>query len=346
MQWLMDYISRRKNKKTKIYKAAELADGETRDIMLAKQDAPINERGVTAAMMIEHWRTYGQFDKLEAGYAEPSQSAEALCAGCMFFIRAPWGESDTCQIVTGNIVWYGTCKLRIDANEQSKIVYAEEIGEYAAKAEDVKVVAPAAKAAKVKKQFRVVVTPMDEFVGGTFVAKSLGDGVTEISGRLSSGAQAVYAYTLGDGWTAERAAEYVAKSAAAAEVTEEESVSFEVPITKRDEAKRIVYGVVLQPDVEDLHGDIVSAEEIEKACHTYTAYCRKVNDQHADAIRADVVENYIAPVDFAADNGVVVKKGSWVQGTKIFDDAMWLAIQSGERTGYSYEGWARRTQVA
>lgn len=441
MQWLMDYISRRKNKKTKIYKAAALPDGEMRDIMLAKQDSPVNERGLSADVLIQHWREYGQFEKLEAGYAEPSQSADALCAGCMFFLRNPWGESDTCQIVTGNVTWYGTCKLRIDANEQARIVYAAEIGEYAEKAErkaralpvsltggvsddkwdgpaavadmdiaalkkgalafvggdadsksnyklpyrgaDGKINAGAvraikaviggarggvdlpegiraaveanadklmrhveAKTEKVKKQFRAVVTSMDKFAGGTFVAKALGDGVTEISGRLSSGAQAVYAYTLGDGWTAERAAEYVAKSAAGAEISEEEFVSIDIPIAKRDDAKRIVYGVVLQPDVEDLHGDIVSADEIEKACHAYTAYCRKVNDQHADEIKADVVENYIAPLDFVSDGGAIVKKGSWVQVTKVFDDAMWAAIQSGERTGYSYEGWARRTPVA
>lgn len=346
MKWLTDIIDRRKNKKTMTYKSVALPDGETRAIMVSKSDAPQNAMGMSAGMMLEHWRMYGGFDKLEAGYAEPSLDAAALCAGCMFFLRNPWGVSDTCQMVNGNIVWYGTCKLRIDANEQAAIVYAEDIGDYAEKAKDAKdAKARALPAAKTKKQYRITVNPMDKFVGGSFVAKSLADGVTCIEGRLASGSTAVYAYTMADDTALARGRAMIDKEAAQT-VEVEEFVSFEIPIAKRDEEKRIVYGVVMQPDVEDLHSDIMSADDIEKACHTYTAYCRKVNDQHDAPIRADVVENYIAPVDFKADNGSVVKKGSWVQATKIFDDKMWAMVKSGERTGYSYEGWGMRTPVA
>jgi len=441
MKWLMDIVDRRKSKKTLVYKADALPDGETRTTMIAKADAPTNAMGMSAGTLIEHWRMYGSFTKIECKYSEPATDATTLCAGCMFFIRQPWSESDSCQICSGACAWYGTCNMRIDANEQAAIVYAEDIGEYAEKAKDAKARAlPVAlsggvsedkwdgaamvaemdaamlkkcclafvggdtdkkgnyklpyreaggkinaaavraikavlggarggvelpesiradveanadklmahvktKATSTKKQYRITINPMESFVGGSFVAKSLADGVTEISGRLSSGGAAVYAYTMADDAALARGRAMIDKEATQT-VEVEESVSLEIPIAKSDAEKRIVYGVVMQPDVEDLHGDIMSADDIEKACHTYTAYCRKVNDQHDAPIKADVVENYISPVDFIADNGSVVKKGSWVQVTKVVDDKMWAMIQSGERTAYSYEGWGVRTAVA
>ena len=115
---------------------------------------------------------------------------------------------------------------------------------------------------------------------------------------------------------------------------------------KSEDEQRLVFGVVYEPDVEDSHGDTMTAAEIEKACNLYGATMQVVNKQHGEDVAVDVVQNYIAPADFIADNGVTVKKGTWLQVMKVHDDSLWAKIKSGEMTSYSFEGYAIRTPVA
>lgn len=118
----------------------------------------------------------------------------------------------------------------------------------------------------------------------------------------------------------------------------------DLPINKVDSDKRLVTGVVLEPDTVDSQGDIVSAEVIEEAAHNFLS---RYNQQTQLGIMHSVfgklgielVESYIAPVDFAL-NGVDVKKGTWIITTKILDDALWEKVKKGEITGYSVGGTA------
>lgn len=115
-------------------------------------------------------------------------------------------------------------------------------------------------------------------------------------------------------------------------------------ITKADDPKKLVYGVVYEPDVEDTHGDIMTADEIEKAVHGFMsnlaiAKGAVMDTQHDfDPGVGDVVECYVAPVDFEMGEETI-KKGSWVLVTKANDD-IWNKIQDGEVTGYSMAGTA------
>jgi hypothetical protein len=112
--------------------------------------------------------------------------------------------------------------------------------------------------------------------------------------------------------------------------------------------KRIVIGVVLEPEpfdgAGDAHDETYSAEEIERACHVYCASYRNLNDSHGRFIssdRAAVVEVYIAPCDLEI-GGSQIKKGSWVQAAKIYDDELWGRALSGELGAWSIEGYAAR----
>lgn len=115
-------------------------------------------------------------------------------------------------------------------------------------------------------------------------------------------------------------------------------------IAKADDEKKLVYGVVYEPDAEDTHGDIMTAAEIEKAVHGFMsnlaiAKGAVMDTQHDfDPGVGDVVECYIAPVDFEL-NGETILKGSWVLVTKASEE-IWKQIQSGEITGYSMAGTA------
>lgn len=110
-------------------------------------------------------------------------------------------------------------------------------------------------------------------------------------------------------------------------------------IAKADDAQRLVYGIVYEPNVADAHGDYMTPAEIEKAAHGFLKDAREIDKQHDfQGGVGEVVESYIAPSDFEM-GGEVIKKGSWVLVTKASDE-IWEQIQKGEITGYSMAGTA------
>lgn len=154
------------------------------------------------------------------------------------------------------------------------------------------------------------------------------------------------------------------------------------------EPMRYTLGIVYEPDVVDAHDDFATAPEIEKACHNYmrllTAQGNAVVKAAGDILEAlikaepgdeieidlpaddvekrgvgvqhlvrgddlgDVVENYIAPVDFdlPQDDGTVehVAKGTWLQGI-VWCAPVWKMVESRELDGYSLEGTAVKVKV-
>lgn len=122
-----------------------------------------------------------------------------------------------------------------------------------------------------------------------------------------------------------------------------------VRIAKVDEEKRLVYGVVLEPDVEDKDGDVVSKEDLELAAHRYLYQRRGIGLQHLAAAPATVrpVESYIAPCDFSYPENPdhVIRKGSWVLVGHIPDETIWKAVQDDVFTGWSIEGTGVRTPL-
>jgi hypothetical protein len=111
---------------------------------------------------------------------------------------------------------------------------------------------------------------------------------------------------------------------------------------KRDDAKRLVYGVVYEPHVEDADGEFSIPEEITKSAHRFLADYRVMKVQHLTKNdQIEPVESYIAPVDFEM-NGEMVKAGSWVLVSRVLDDEVWGLVVKGELTGYSMGGYATR----
>ncbi|PFV81792.1 hypothetical protein COL05_13155 [Bacillus sp. AFS059628] len=122
----------------------------------------------------------------------------------------------------------------------------------------------------------------------------------------------------------------------------EEQPNFEKPvkvIKSDDEAERLVYGIVYEPDTIDAHGDFADAKTIEKAAHEFMLKYRQIDKNH-DFVAGvgEVVESYIAPADMSL-NGETVKKGTWILTTKA-DKETWEAIKKGEFQGYSLAGVA------
>ncbi len=101
--------------------------------------------------------------------------------------------------------------------------------------------------------------------------------------------------------------------------------------------KQILYCVVLAPDVEDLQGDVVDAETIEKAAHEYLKDFSTVGFMHATEAHASVVESFVAPVDMDV-NEQRITKGSWVIAIQVHDPELWAGVKDGTYTGVSIGG--------
>ena len=120
-------------------------------------------------------------------------------------------------------------------------------------------------------------------------------------------------------------------------------VEFDVRVLKEDDSpKKLLYGVVYEPDSVDAHGDMMIGEEIEKTAHEFMIHYRNVDSEHnLIAGAGQVVESYIAPADMEIGKSAV-KKGSWILVTKATDE-IWQDYVNGDITGYSMFGIARTT---
>lgn len=106
--------------------------------------------------------------------------------------------------------------------------------------------------------------------------------------------------------------------------------------------QRLVYGIVYEPDEVDSQGDSASAEEIERAAHSFAKNGWLVGQMHMEkAEDVTVVESFIAPVNFSYEGSSdVIKKGSWVMVSHVENDEIAQKIEDEEYTGYSMAGLA------
>ena len=93
--------------------------------------------------------------------------------------------------------------------------------------------------------------------------------------------------------------------------------------------------IAMLPDSVDLHGDFTSAEEVRKAMESFNKSAKRTNLFHlAMSDSFEVLESYLAPVDFML-NDEFVAKGTWLMTLQIKDDSLWSLIKSGEVNGIS-----------
>lgn len=121
-----------------------------------------------------------------------------------------------------------------------------------------------------------------------------------------------------------------------------------IRIVKADEERseeRYVFGVVLVPDEPDSQGDIYDATEVRKAAHSFMEHFGgdtfKIMHDGKAVDGVVVLETYLSKVEERhADE--VFPVGTWFLATRVENDDLWAAIQSGAFTGYSMGGTALR----
>jgi hypothetical protein len=110
---------------------------------------------------------------------------------------------------------------------------------------------------------------------------------------------------------------------------------------------RYVLCAVLVPEEVDAQGDIYSADEIRKAAWGFVRNSRNIGLNHQGVVgpdRAAMVESFVTPVDVEVE-GTLFKAGTWIMGIQIDDNALWAKVKSGELTGLSIGGWAKKNPI-
>lgn len=107
--------------------------------------------------------------------------------------------------------------------------------------------------------------------------------------------------------------------------------------------ERFVLGIVLEPEVVDAQGDIYSPEEIRQAAHRFMEEFGGLGFMHRMRVNGQVkvLESYVSPVDFTLGDATV-RKGTWLLAVRILSDTIWEQVKTGELTGFSIGGSARR----
>lgn len=136
--------------------------------------------------------------------------------------------------------------------------------------------------------------------------------------------------------------------------SEEADILWEGEISKMDTDKRQVFGwasvvEVNGEPVHDLQGDIISADEIEKAAYTYVQKSRKGGDNHRrngdePHHASDMIESMMFTPEKIEKMGLApgsVPTGWWV-GYQVHDDDLWQEVKKGKRTNFSIHGRGKR----
>ena len=112
-----------------------------------------------------------------------------------------------------------------------------------------------------------------------------------------------------------------------------------IDFVKVEEERRLVTGIVIEPEVEDTYGDIISEIEIEKAMIRFMEGSPEILVEHKPDSKPKVaiIENWIVR-EGRVIGEQFIRAGTWLMTTKILDNKVWEMIKSGELTGYSFRG--------
>ena len=135
------------------------------------------------------------------------------------------------------------------------------------------------------------------------------------------------------------------------------------PILKIDGDEHIVKMIVLEPEVVDNHGHVVSEEEIQSAMYLWMEQYKNTEVMHRDRAgnlfpmeekilgpdddlwkhgwnnEFAILECYQSPIDYF-EGDEIVRKGSWVLTLRVNDENIWQKIKNKELTGASIGGHA------
>ncbi|WP_129596023.1 XkdF-like putative serine protease domain-containing protein [Anaerophilus nitritogenes] len=125
---------------------------------------------------------------------------------------------------------------------------------------------------------------------------------------------------------------------------QEPTLEKETPILKVQDDKKLVTGIVYEPDTVDSQNEFMKADAIEKAAHKFMEDYRNIDKNHTfNNENVSVVESFVTKGDTKIGD-TSIKKGTWVMTTKVNDDKLWEDVKKGNIKGYSMGGVGKKIE--
>ena len=121
-------------------------------------------------------------------------------------------------------------------------------------------------------------------------------------------------------------------------------------VTKVDTEQRIVYGfasVVTKGGevVVDRQGDVITADEMEKAATNFMLGARNGLTMHKGEPTTTIVHSMPFTKEIQSAFGIESDLEGWLIAVKVHDDETWDRMKKGEFTGFSIGGRATKVEV-
>lgn len=121
-------------------------------------------------------------------------------------------------------------------------------------------------------------------------------------------------------------------------------------VTKMDDEKRIVYGYasVISKNGEpivDLQGDIITADELEKAASEFMLTSRIGKTMHSGEPTTTIIHSFPMTNEIKKAYQIESPYEAWLIAVKVHDDETWEMVKSGKLKDFSIGGKATRREL-
>jgi hypothetical protein len=126
---------------------------------------------------------------------------------------------------------------------------------------------------------------------------------------------------------------------------DEMTKNIEGQILKTDDEQRIVYGwasVVTENGVPvvDRQGDVIEADTLVKAVNEFMEHVRVGKTMHSGEQTGMVIHSLPVTKEICESLGIQCNREGWIVAYKVYDDAVWAMVKSGELAAFSIGGRA------
>lgn len=133
-------------------------------------------------------------------------------------------------------------------------------------------------------------------------------------------------------------------------VSEMTKANIEGKILKTDDEQRMVYGwasVVTEKGVPviDRQGDVIEADTLVKAVNNFMEHVRVGKAMHTGEQVGVVVHSLPITKEIGDALGIQSDREGWVVAYKVYDDAVWAMVKSGELAAFSIGGRATKEEI-
>jgi hypothetical protein len=133
-------------------------------------------------------------------------------------------------------------------------------------------------------------------------------------------------------------------------VSEMTKANIEGQILKADDEQRMVYGwasVITEKGepVVDRQGDMIEADTLVKAVNDFMEHVRVGKAMHTGEQVGVVVHSLPVTKEIGDALGIQSDREGWVVAYKVFDDAVWDMVKSGELAAFSIGGRAMKQEI-